>query len=283
MNKNNIGIIGAGHMGCDLAFDIASNGIPVILKDISSDVVSQVEKRLKSTFLQVKQHRKETKIKPFDEIVSLIHCTCNYDKFHELTFLFENANENWEVKKYIYTEINEVCSSDTIIGINTSCISITKLASLLNNPDKVIGTHFMNPVPLKSIVELIIGCKTSENTKNQTMDFLQQINKSSLIVNDFPGFVSNRISHLFMNEAFFVVQDNIADPHTVDEIFKQGYGHKMGPLETADLIGLDVVLDSLLVLYDSYKDTKYRPCPLLVKMVYAGLKGYKSGEGFFKY
>ncbi|WP_242655185.1 3-hydroxyacyl-CoA dehydrogenase family protein [Clostridium cellulovorans] len=174
---------------------------------------------------------------------------------------------------------NESC----LFLVNTSCISITKIASLTKRPDKVIGTHFMNPVHIKTAVEAIKGFYTSEETIEKTKELLSKMGKEMIIVNDLPGFVSNRISHLFMNEAAFVVQDQVAAPAEVDAIFKKCYGHVMGPLETADLIGLDTVVDSLEVLYESYQDPKFKCCPLLKKMVDANLKGRKTGKGFYDY
>jgi 3-hydroxybutyryl-CoA dehydrogenase len=167
--------------------------------------------------------------------------------------------------------------------VNTSCISITKIGAITKRPDRVVGTHFMNPVPMMKAVEVIKGFYTSEKTIQRTKDLLTSLNKEGIVVNDFPGFVSNRISHLMMNEAAFIVQDQVADIKTVDEIFKKCYSHKMGPLETADLIGIDTVVESLQVLYDSYQDPKFRCCPLLKKMVDAGLLGRKSGRGFYEY
>ena len=157
------------------------------------------------------------------------------------------------------------------------------IASLTKRPTKVIGTHYMNPVPMKTTVETIRGFHTSDATIETTKQLLATMGKECILVNDYPGFVSNRISHLFMNEAAFVVQDQVASAQEVDDIFKQCYGHKMGPLETADLIGLDTVVNSLEVLYESYQDPKFRCCPLLRKMVDAGLLGVKSGEGFYTY
>lgn len=197
--------------------------------------------------------------------------------------VIENITEDFQAKKALYQSMSEFISENCIVLVNTSCISITELASHLDNPWNVIGAHFMNPVPLIGTVELIRGFHTTQDTINITMSLLSSIGKRSILVNDMPGFVSNRISHLMMNEAAFIVQDQVASTENVDAIFKECYGHKMGPLELADLIGLDTVVCSLKVLYDSYQDSKFRCCPLLMKMVNAGLLGRKSGQGFYTY
>jgi 3-hydroxybutyryl-CoA dehydrogenase len=216
-------------------------------------------------------------------LIKKIIFTDNYSDFDNVDLIIENVTEDCEIKKNVYSELNEICSDDATFAINTSCISITKIASYLNKPENAIGMHFMNPVPLKQMVETIRGHHTSEKTVETAKQFLKSIKKNPIIVNDYPGFVANRLSHLFMNEAAFLVQDNVASPDEIDMIFKQGYGHKMGPLETADLIGLDTVVKSLNILYDSYQDSKFRCCPLLKKMVDAGILGIKTGKGFYDY
>ena len=176
-----------------------------------------------------------------------------------------------------------MCKPECIYFVNTSCISITKIGSFTKRADKVIGTHFMNPVPMKHACEVILGYHTSEETIQILKDVLKKVEIRPIIVKDFPGFVSNRISHLLMNEAAMVVQDQVAAPEDVDDIFKSCFEHKMGPLETADLIGIDTVVDSLDVLYESYHDPKFRAAPILRKMIDANLLGRKSGQGFYKY
>ena len=218
-----------------------------------------------------------------DEVIRRITFTNDYDLLNDVIFLVENVPERWELKEEIYKKIDNICSECCIFAVNTSCISITKIGALTNRADRIIGTHFMNPVPLKKVIEAIKGYYTSEDTINRTKEILGTLGKECIVVNDYPGFVSNRISHLLMNEAAYVVQDQVAEPEDVDEIFKKCFGHAMGPLETADLIGLDTVVDSLNVLYESYQDSKFRCCPLLKKMVDAGLYGKKSGKGFYEY
>jgi 3-hydroxybutyryl-CoA dehydrogenase len=220
---------------------------------------------------------------PVDGVMENISFTTEYQGLSEAEVIIENVPEILEIKRDVYKRVNEICSEKCIFLVNTSCISITKVASFVKSPERVIGVHFMNPVPLKTTVEAIKGYHTSEMTIDATKAFLLSMGKEAILVNDYPGFVSNRLSHLLMNEAAYVVQDQVAEPKDVDDIFKKCFGHKMGPLETADLIGLDTVVNSLEVLYQSYQDPKFKCCPLLRKMVDAGLYGKKTGQGFYSY
>lgn len=283
MKIKKIAVIGAGIMGSDISLDLASYNYDVILKDLDNQTLDKAEARIKKDFKLVKMMKKEMKSVSIDDILSKITFTTNYDGFEQVELVIENIIEEWEAKKEVYQDLTRVCKGEPLVAVNTSCISITKVASLMESPDKVIGAHFMNPVPLKKIVEVIRGFHTSDETVQTMIEFLKTLNKFGVVVKDFPGFVTNRVSHLFMNEAAFLVQDGVAGPKEVDIIFTQGFGHKMGPLATADLIGLDTVVKSLEVLYESYQDPKFRCCPLLRKMVDAGLLGKKSGKGFFEY
>jgi 3-hydroxybutyryl-CoA dehydrogenase len=197
--------------------------------------------------------------------------------------VLENITESYDAKKELYGRLRDHCRADALVGVNTSCIPITRIGALMPAPENVIGMHFMNPSPLKQLVEVVRGYRTSDETIERTRDFLKSLHKTCVVVNDSPGFVTNRVLMPMINECVWLVQDNVAQPRDVDQIFKLGFGHKMGPLATADLIGLDTILDSLMVLYDSYNDPKYRPCPLLKKMVDAGVLGKKTGRGFFTY
>ena len=270
-------------MGTDVAIDLASYSYPVILKDLSEDVLLKARDKIESSMRLLAMMQERFRSISSEDILSNITFTKEYDQFDQVDFVIENIIEDFDYKKNVYKELNEICKENVIIGVNTSCISITKIAALMCKPERVIGTHFMNPVPLNEMVEMIRGYHTSEATEDRIINFLKTMNKHPVVVNDMPGFVANRLSHLFMNEAAFLVQDQIADPAEIDMIFQKGYGHKMGPLHTADLIGIDTVVSSLKVLYDHYEDPKFRCCPLLKKMVHAGLLGKKVGKGFFDY
>ena len=283
MQTGKIAVIGAGVMGSDVALNLSCYGYDVVLKDLTEAVLDTARAKIAKDLRMVKFMRPDLKALDDDAVLERIHFTRSFDSFGGVEWVIENVSENWEVKKKAYLELAPVCQPDTIYCINTSCISITKVASLLPRPDRVIGMHFMNPVPLKEMVEVVRGHHTSEQTVTVAKQFLKSFGTRAVVVNDSPGFVANRLSHLFMNEAAFLIQDQVASPRDVDLIFKNGYGHKMGPLETADLIGLDTVVDSLEVLYAAYQDSKFRCCPLLKRMVDAGLLGRKSGEGFYKY
>lgn len=277
-----IGVIGAGNIGSSLAHNLMISNKQVVLVDQNQEVLARSKKEILSTLHFTAMYLKK-KIKFSKTLIDNIEFTSSLNKVAECDFIVENVTEDWQIKKDVYRELDDICNPKVIFGANTSCISITKIGAATNRADKVIGMHFMNPVYLKNVVEVIKGFHTSQETVLTVNSFLADLDKTSIIVNDFPGFVSNRISHLFMNEAIYTLQDQVADAKAVDTIFKTCFGHKMGPLETADLIGLDTVLNSLVVLHQSYCDSKYRPCPLLQKMVDAGMLGVKSKKGFYTY
>lgn len=278
-----VGIIGAGVMGTGVAQSVAQAGHEVTLIDMSEEILEKAKEEIKRNIRFQAFFKKNENEQPLDQVLERITYTTDYQKVKAANVIIENVPEVWDIKRDVYHRLNELYIEESIFLANTSCISITKIAAQLKNPSKVIGVHFMNPVPLKPTVEVIRGYHTSEDTVNRTKSFLSSIGKECIIVNDYPGFVSNRLSHLLMNEAAYVVQDQVAIPKDVDDIFKKCFGHKMGPLETADLIGLDTVVNSLDILYESYQDTKFRCCPLLRKMVDAGLHGRKTGKGFYAY
>ncbi len=278
-----IAVIGAGVMGVDVAATAAANGYKVILKDIDPKVLEEAPRTIRHNIRNYKMLSQELNNWDVKDILSRILFTDSYDGFEKASWVIENATEDWEIKRKLYDELSQVCSPDAMFAVNTSCISITKIAALMPRPERVIGIHFMNPVPLKEAAETIEGLQTSDEVVQAAKGLVKSLGKTAIHVKDFPGFVSNRLSHLFMNEAAFLVQDQVAEPEQIDLIFKLGYAHKMGPLETADLIGLDTVVRSLDVLYQSYQDPKFRCCPLLRKMVDAGLMGRKSGQGFYSY
>ena len=280
---NTIGVIGAGVMGTGVAQNAAQSGFQVVLADLTEAILQRAADEIRNKLRFRALFMKNVELEDPDIIMGRIQWVTDYQAFSQADLVVENVPEKWEIKREVYPKIDTICPAHCIFLVNTSCISITRIAALTKRPAQVIGTHFMNPAPMKNTVETIRGFHTSPETIRLTEQFLGRLGKEMIVVNDFPGFVSNRLSHLLMNEAAFVVQDQVAAPADVDEIFKKCFGHAMGPLETADLIGLDTVVDSLDVLYESYQDSKFRCCPLLRKMVHAGLLGQKSGQGFYTY
>ncbi|GAV12352.1 NAD-binding 3-hydroxyacyl-CoA dehydrogenase [Paenibacillus sp. NAIST15-1] len=278
-----IGVVGAGTMGIGLSQSLAQAGLEVVLVDISDDILARAKEEIRKSIRFSAFFNKGHSLESVDAVLTRITLTTDHHLLYDVDFLVENVTEKYEVKQAVYEIIDRICPEHCVFAVNTSCISITKLAAGTKRPDRVIGMHFMNPVMMKPTVEAIRGFHTSDKTIETAKDFLARFGKDMILVNDLPGFVSNRISHLLMNEAAFVVQDQVAQPKDVDDIFKKCFNHAMGPLETADLIGLDTVVHSLDVLYESYQDSKYRVCPLLRKMVDAGLHGRKSGRGFYDY
>lgn len=283
MENIKIAIVGAGTMGSEVALTLACHGLEVILKDVHPEALEKSRKKIGDDIRMVKMMIPGFKNVTAPDVLARIAFTLDFDLFPSANIVVENVSERWETKQDLYNKLKSHTKPNTVFFVNTSCISITKVAALTPHPDKVIGVHFMNPVALKELAEVVVGHHTSEATVSFAKEFLSRIRKKAIVVNDYPGFVANRLSHLFMNEAAFLIQDQVASAKDIDMIFKKGYGHSMGPLETADLIGLDTVVDSLEVLYIAYQDTKFRCCPLLRRMVHAGLLGKKSGQGFYTY
>ena len=283
MEIKTVGVIGAGVMGVGLGQNLAQTGHKAILVDISGEVLDRAREEIKKGLRFQGMFQKGAKKESSDEVLGRIRFTTSLEELDAADFVVENVPEKWEIKSKIYPRIDAICPERAVFAVNTSCFSITRVGALTKRPDRVIGMHFMNPVPLKPMVEAIRGYHTSEETIATARQFLSQMGKDCILVNDLPGFVSNRILMLTINEAVFTVQDGVATAEQVDQLFKTCFGHKMGPLETADLIGLDTILYSIEVLHESYNDSKYRPCPLLKKMVDAGLHGRKSGKGFYDY
>jgi 3-hydroxybutyryl-CoA dehydrogenase len=283
MNKLITGVVGAGVMGTGVAQSLAQAGHLVLLIDVSEDILKRARENITNSIRLQKLWRKGVQQEEVDDVLERITFTSNMAVLEPAQFVIENVIEKWEVKQPIYAQLDAVCDSACLFAANTSAISITRIASQTKRPDKVIGMHFMNPVPMKPMVEVIRGYHTSETTLATARGLLASMGKDCIVVNDMPGFVSNRVLMLTVNEAIFLIQDQVATVEEVDKIFKTCFGHPMGPLETADLIGLDTILYSIEVLYESYNDSKYRPCPLLKKMVDAGLYGRKSGQGFYSY
>ncbi|MCE5294810.1 MAG: 3-hydroxyacyl-CoA dehydrogenase family protein [Chlamydiales bacterium] len=281
--ENKVAVLGAGIMGSGVALDLAIHNIPVVLYDLTDQILEKSKERMLADYRKLQFFKKDVKLPSKDELFTHIVFTKDLKSIDGVHFIIENIREKWESKKALYESIQPYCSEKTILAANTSCVPITKIAQICRHPQNVLGMHFMNPVPLKNFVEVIRGFHTTQETVDLGMALLKKLDKMAVVVNDSPGFVSNRISHLYMNEAAFLVHEGVATASEIDKIFKVGYGHKMGPLETCDLIGVDTVVDSLAVLYESFQDPKFRCCPLLNKMVAAGHLGQKSGQGFFKY
>jgi 3-hydroxybutyryl-CoA dehydrogenase len=283
MNLQTVGVIGAGVMGTGVAQSLAESGVQVILLDLSKDILERAKHQVLNQLRFQGLFRKGEKNPSPLEVLKCVEFSTDYGLLSEADFVIENVTEKWDVKQSVYKQIETICAPRCVFAANTSAISITRIASATERPELVLGMHFMNPVPMKPTVEVIRGYHTSDETLATAQSLLAKMGKEGIVVNDSPGFVSNRVLMLTINESIFLLQDKVAAVEDVDKIFRTCFGHKMGPLETADLIGLDTILLSLEVLYESFNDSKYRPCPLLKKMVDAGLYGQKNGQGFYKY
>ncbi|PYS37643.1 MAG: 3-hydroxybutyryl-CoA dehydrogenase [Acidobacteria bacterium] len=277
-----VAVIGAGTMGNGIAHVAARSGFKVILYDIDQRLldhaVSTIAKNLDREVAK-------SKISADDKssALSRIVPTVQNSALAEADFVIEAVIENFETKSKVFQVMDEIGRPSVILASNTSSISITKIASKTKRPDKVIGMHFMNPVPMMTLVEIVRGLATSDETYETTKQIAESLGKTPVQVNDFPGFVSNRVLMPMINEATYCVMEGVGTIEAVDSIMKLGMNHPMGPLALADLIGLDVCLDIMDVLYSGFADSKYRPCPLLRKMVDAGHVGRKSGRGFYNY
>lgn len=284
MNKiQQVGVIGAGVMGCGVAQVIAQNGMSVILVDIDEQKLAAAKDTIFNNLrIQTLLNRNQANISP-EEIIKKIHPTTDYKQLNRVDYVIENVTEDWDIKCKVYDQLDAICLKHCIFAVNTSAIPITRLSERTKRPSQVLGIHFMNPVPLKNTVEVIRGKHTSPQTIATSEDLLQRIQKQAVIVNDSPGFVSNRVLMLTINEAILLVQEGVAQAKDIDKVFRNCFEHKMGPLATADMIGLDTILKSIEVLYDNFNNAKYLPCSLLKEMVAAGHLGAKSGKGFYEY
>ena len=283
MNPRQLGVIGAGVIGVGVVQDLAQTGHDVVVVEIDETKLRGAEKTIRRNIRL--HHVMADTDKPLDvkEVMGRIRFTKDAHDLRDCEFIVENVPEDWNTKKRVYESIDQICARSSIFAANTSVIPITKIAAATNRASQVIGMHFMNPVPLKPVVEVIRGYHTSELTIEVATQLLSQMSKSAVVVNDSPGFVASRVLMLTINEAAYLVHEGVAAFDDVDTIFKECIGHAMGPLETADLIGIDTVLRSIETLWSDFKDSKYRPCPLLGKMEAAGLLGRKSGQGFYSY
>jgi len=277
----NIAVIGAGTMGNGIAHVFAQTNHKVSLIDISGDaLIKSMETITRNLDRQLRKEKITEEVK--NQTIANIRTTTSIKEGVEnADLVVESATENLELKLSIFKEIDEYTPSSTILATNTSSISITKVASITSRPDKVIGMHFMNPVPVMKLVEIIRGYRTSDKITNAIMEKSKEIGKVPVEVNDYPGFVANRILMPMINEAIFTLHESVAGVEEIDTVMKLGLSHPMGPLQLADFIGLDVCLSILMVLFDGFGQSKYAPCPLLIKMVEAGDLGVKSGKGFY--
>jgi 3-hydroxybutyryl-CoA dehydrogenase len=282
MNINTFGVIGSGQMGNGIAQVAAMSGTKVIMNDISDEFVQKGLKNIESLLARSVKKEKITEEEK-KEILSRVIPSVNLSDMKSADFVVEAATENETIKNSIFQDLDRICPSHTILSSNTSSIPIGRIAAQTSRPDKVIGMHFMNPVPVMKLVEVIRGLATSDETFQITWDLSKKFGKTPAEANDFPGFIANRILMPMINEAVFALYHNVGKKEDIDTVMKLGMNHPMGPLALADLIGLDTCLAIMETLYDGFKDSKYRPCPLLRKYVEAGWLGRKTGRGFYSY
>jgi 3-hydroxybutyryl-CoA dehydrogenase len=277
-----VGVIGAGVMGSGVTQDLVAHGHDVVLVDRDEQILerarAEIERYTRMAGLFGKPSDSDT-----TGPTGSVTCVTDLKNLDEVEMVIENITEDRDLKTQLYPELDRACPPEAVFAVNTSAIPVTRIAALTSRPGLVIGTHFMNPVPLKRTVEVIRGWHTRDDAVERVQKLLASCGKEGIVVRDSPGFVSNRVLMLTINEAIGLVHDGVADGREIDRLFRGCFGHPMGPLETADLIGLDTVLLSIEVLYQEFNDGKYRPCPLLRRMVDAGLHGRKSGRGFYDY
>ena len=282
MEIKTVGVIGAGTMGNGIAHVFAKSGYEVVLVDVEQRFVDRGMQTIAKN-LDREVARQKLTADERDAALKRIRTSVARRELAGCDLVVEAATEKFEIKAEIFRDLETICRPEIILASNTSSISITKLAGVTKKPDKIIGMHFFNPVPLMKLVEVIRGLATSNETYETVKSLAEQLGKTPVEVNDAPGFVSNRVLMPLINEAIYTVMEGVASAAAVDEVFKLGMAHPMGPLTLADFIGLDVCLDIMRVMQSGLGDPKYRPCPLLIKMVDAGWLGRKSGRGFYRY
>ncbi|MGB3346500.1 MAG: 3-hydroxybutyryl-CoA dehydrogenase [Candidatus Humimicrobiia bacterium] len=275
-------VIGAGQMGSGIAQVCAQSDLGVLIYDIDEKFTKGAFKKI-DAFLSKGVVKGKLTEEEKNKALSKIMTTLNLSDASDVDFVIEAAPENIDLKKKIFSKLDEICPQETILSTNTSSLSITDIASATKRPEKVIGMHFFNPVPLMKLIEIIYGLETSKETFNKTEELAIKLGKTPVKVKDFPGFVSNRLLMPMINEAVYVFMEGISSAEDIDTVMKLGMNHPMGPLELADLIGLDTCLHVMETLYEGFKDSKYRPCPLLKNMVSSGRLGRKTGKGFYEY
>ena len=278
-----VGVVGAGVMGVGVSQALAQAAFQVVLLDLSDEILESAEREIERGLRFHGMMSRRPDAEPSAVVMERIELTTDHARFADCDFVIENVTEREAVKRTIYPVLDATCPAHAVFAANTSCIPISTIAAWTSRPDRVLGMHFMNPVPLKPVVETIRAPLTSSATIDTAVGLLARMGKEGIVVNDAPGFVSNRVLMLTINEAIWTVMDGVASPADVDRLFVTCFGHKMGPLATGDLIGLDTILQSLEVLESSFGDPKFRPCPLLREMVAAGHHGRKTGRGFFEH
>ncbi len=282
MKIEKIGVIGAGTMGAGIAQAFATSGYPVVLREIAQGALDHGVAAIKTSLARLVAKEKMTQAEA-DAAVARIVPTLNLEDFHDRDLVIEAVVEKFEVKKAIIADLDRICGAETIFATNTSSLSVTKIAATSKTPSRVIGMHFFNPVAMMQLVEVIRAIQTSDAVNAAVVDTCAKLGKQAKVAKDSYGFVVNRVLIPMINEAINCVYENVAAPEDVDAMMKLGAAHPMGPLALADLIGLDIVLDVMEVLYAGFSDSKYRPSPLLKQLVDAGYLGRKTGRGFFSY
>jgi 3-hydroxybutyryl-CoA dehydrogenase len=282
MEIKTVGVLGAGTMGNGIAHVFAKSSFNVVLCDVDQRFL---DRALETIAKNMEREVNKNKLTAHERKSSLerIHPTTDREQIAPCDFVVEAATEKFEIKSKLFVELASICRPGVILASNTSSISITRLGGVTVRPENVIGMHFFNPVPMMKLVEVVRGLATTPETFATVLELARRLDKTPVEVNDAPGFVSNRVLMPLINEAIFAVMEGVASPEAIDDVFKLGMAHPMGPLALADFIGLDVCLDIIRVMHNELGDPKYRPCPLLIKYVAAGWLGRKSGRGFYRY